>query len=162
MKKAILFGLLAVLWLVLKLLLRWFGTPRIGNPAADLALLLVVTAAAILVGVLLMKTEKSADAQKKAKPQADLPALAAALTPANAPPPAVSAPPHATVETGALSAVPGDARNLTCPACGAAARGGKFCEACGHELQRRTACRQCGARLADAAKFCRECGAQVA
>ena len=67
MKKAILFGLLAVLWLVLKLLLRWFGTPRIGNPAADLALLLVVTAAAILVGVLLMKTEKSADAQEKAK-----------------------------------------------------------------------------------------------
>ena len=58
MKKAALVGLLAVLWLVLKLALRVFGANQlIGNATVDLILLLLLVAAAIAVGVWLMRIE---------------------------------------------------------------------------------------------------------
>jgi hypothetical protein len=160
MKKAILIGLLAVLWLALKMMLRWFGKPGVQNPGADLALLLVVAAAAVVVGVFLMKAEEP-DSQKKAKPQSNIAASTAPLAPGAAPPPTVSAPSPARTEAAAFGRAPGDVGTVVCPACGAQARGGKFCQACGGELRRNTACPQCGVQFQDGAKFCRECGTRV-
>ena len=68
MKKAVLIGLLAVLWLALKLMTRWFGSPGVQNPAVDLALLVITAVAAVAVGVWLMKTEATEESKKKTKP----------------------------------------------------------------------------------------------
>jgi hypothetical protein len=46
----------------------------------------------------------------------------------------------------------------SCPTCGAAAKGGKFCQECGGALGP-ASCKGCGNPLAANAKFCAECGA---
>jgi hypothetical protein len=50
-------------------------------------------------------------------------------------------------------------RTATCPHCGAAAAGGKFCVECGQSLVADVPCAKCGAKVAPGAKFCAECGA---
>lgn len=51
---------------------------------------------------------------------------------------------------------------LTCPACGAEAHGGKFCPQCGHALSAPTNCAGCHAELPGNSRFCPECGRAVA
>ena len=46
----------------------------------------------------------------------------------------------------------------TCPHCGAASQGGKFCAECGQLMIDHTKCVKCGAELKSGAKFCSECG----
>jgi len=46
----------------------------------------------------------------------------------------------------------------SCPHCGAAVSGGKFCMECGQPLAAKKFCVECGAELAASAKFCAECG----
>lgn len=173
MKKAILIGLLALLWLALKLMVRWFGHPDPNNAAADLALLLITAVAAVVVGVFLMKADDSEGKRKKSQARESIEASIAPLAPANAPPqaapPAADAAPTRTQATAPptqiAGAVPGrapaDAGTLFCPTCGTGARGGKFCQQCGGALQPRTACPQCGVQFAEGTKFCRECGTRV-
>lgn len=49
----------------------------------------------------------------------------------------------------------------TCPECGTATFGKKFCPGCGSKLDAGTAfCGECGAKLTPGAKFCGECGAR--
>src|SRR5262249_19846620 len=52
-----------------------------------------------------------------------------------------------------------DASPVTCPNCGASARG-KFCSECGAALTG-VKCAQCGAELTPGAKFCHKCGTPV-
>jgi hypothetical protein len=52
-----------------------------------------------------------------------------------------------------------DAPSITCPNCGATARG-KFCSECGAALKG-APCAQCGADLTPGAKFCHKCGTPV-
>jgi len=49
---------------------------------------------------------------------------------------------------------------VTCPHCGAAVPGGKFCAECGEPLQAEKHCPNCGAKVPAGAKFCPECGAK--
>lgn len=49
-------------------------------------------------------------------------------------------------------------RQLTCPKCGQAAGGGKFCANCGAKLATDLECPSCKATVAVGAKFCPECG----
>lgn len=49
----------------------------------------------------------------------------------------------------------------TCPDCGTATLGKKFCPGCGKKLAAATAfCGDCGAKLTPGSKFCGECGAK--
>lgn len=49
--------------------------------------------------------------------------------------------------------------NVTCPTCGAATKGGKFCAECGGPLMiKKKHCRECGVEIDVNAKFCPECG----
>jgi len=51
----------------------------------------------------------------------------------------------------------------SCPQCGAATLGKKFCPGCGARLAAATAfCGDCGAKLTPGARFCGECGAKQA
>jgi membrane protease subunit (stomatin/prohibitin family) len=50
---------------------------------------------------------------------------------------------------------------VSCPACGAAAKGGKFCPECGVPLRPARACPSCGAEAEPKAKFCPECGGKM-
>lgn len=161
MKKAVLIGLLAVLWLALKMMTRWFGRPGVANPEADLALLVITAVAAVAVGIWLMKTEESEDSKKKPKAQSNIAASTDPLAPRAALPAGISAPEPATVEASVASRAPADSGTAFCAACGAASQGGKFCQECGRELQRKTACPRCGAPFQDGAKFCRDCGTRV-
>jgi hypothetical protein len=47
---------------------------------------------------------------------------------------------------------------VNCPACGAEAKGGKFCHDCGASLAPKTECSKCGSKIVPGAKFCPECG----
>lgn len=47
---------------------------------------------------------------------------------------------------------------VNCPACGAEAKGGKFCHECGASLAPKTECSKCGSKIVPGAKFCPECG----
>jgi uncharacterized OB-fold protein len=49
---------------------------------------------------------------------------------------------------------------VTCPHCGAAVPGGKFCAECGKPLRSEKHCPNCGAKVPATAKFCPECGAK--
>ena len=162
MKKAVLIGLLAVLWLALKLMTRWFGSPGVQNPAVDLALLVITAVAAVAVGVWLMKTEATEESKKNTKPLDNTATPTTPPAPRTAAQAATSEPVAARVEAPMVSRVPDDRGTVFCAACGAASQGGKFCQECGRELQRKTACPQCGAAFQDGAKFCRECGTRVA
>ena len=51
----------------------------------------------------------------------------------------------------------GDAKLVSCPACGAQARGGKFCEGCGAPFAA-PQCKHCKKPLGVGARFCGECG----
>lgn len=51
--------------------------------------------------------------------------------------------------------------NVSCPHCGAATKGGKFCPDCGSPLSaKKTHCTECGVQMDAGAKFCPECGAR--
>ena len=47
---------------------------------------------------------------------------------------------------------------VSCPHCGAAVAGGKFCGSCGGKLAATSFCSECGSELAEGVKFCPECG----
>jgi hypothetical protein len=47
---------------------------------------------------------------------------------------------------------------VTCPSCGAASSGGKFCGECGGKMSPATFCTECGAKIEGGARFCSECG----
>ena len=51
--------------------------------------------------------------------------------------------------------------NVSCPHCGAATKGGKFCPDCGSPLSaKKTHCTECGVQMDVGTKFCPECGAK--
>lgn len=62
----------------------------------------------------------------------------------------------ATVWQGQL-----ESKTTVCPACGAPATSGKFCNSCGAPLSR-PQCPACGAEIAAGMRFCNECGANLA
>lgn len=49
----------------------------------------------------------------------------------------------------------------TCPSCGAAGNGAKFCQQCGQSLQVKNQCPQCGTQFQTLPKFCPECGTSL-
>ena len=51
----------------------------------------------------------------------------------------------------------GEAKLVSCPACGVQARGGKFCEACGAAFSA-PGCKHCSKPIGVGARFCGECG----
>jgi uncharacterized membrane protein YhaH (DUF805 family) len=79
------------------------------------------------------------------------PPVAAPQTPANG---------GGDVSAANPSAVPPPKPGLlaTCPFCGAAGQGAKFCRECGHTLQVKNRCPQCGAEYKDLTNSCPECG----
>jgi hypothetical protein len=52
-------------------------------------------------------------------------------------------------------------RVVACPACGAAAGRGKFCQECGAPISLERRCGSCDATVPAASKFCPECGAKA-